>query len=71
MSQGHVYKTNTDVLKGFKDADTVASWSESAMCWAVENGVVSGVGGGKLNPKGQATRAQFARIMMVYLEKLA
>ena len=71
MSQGHVYKTNTDVLKDFKDADTVASWSESAMCWAVENGVVSGVGGGKLNPKGQATRAQFARIMMVYLEKLA
>lgn len=71
MSQGHVYKTNTDVLKGFKDADMVASWSESAMCWAVENGVVSGVGGGKLNPKGQATRAQFARIMMVYLEKLA
>ena len=71
MSQGHVYKTNTAALKGFKDADAVASWAETAVCWAVENGVVSGVGAGKLDPKGQATRAQFARIMMVYLENLA
>ena len=49
----------------------MASWAETAVCWAVENGVVSGVGAGKLDPKGQATRAQFARIMMVYLENLA
>lgn len=71
MSQGHVYKANAAALKDFKDAGDVASWAKTAVCWAVDNGVVSGIGDGKLDPKGQATRAQFARIIMVYLENLA
>ncbi|MBM6779923.1 S-layer homology domain-containing protein, partial [Collinsella tanakaei] len=34
---------DTSVLEGFGDADGVSGWAETAMAWAVENGVISGV----------------------------
>jgi len=46
-------------------------WALPAMRWAAANGVVNGVGDSMLEPQGQATRAQFAKIIMVYLENLA
>ena len=38
------------------------------MRWAVENGVISGKGGGILDPKGLATRAQTAQMLKNYLD---
>ena len=36
--------------------------------WAAENGIVSGVGGNKFNPKGNLTREQIAKIMYGYAQ---
>ena len=39
------------------------------MTWAVENEIINGMGGGKLAPKDTATRAQFATVLMRFLDK--
>lgn len=54
----------------FPDADKVSDYASEAMCWAVENGLISGMGDGTLNPQGNATRAQLAAILMRYCENL-
>ena len=51
-------------LDGFSDRDAVSGSAVDAMCWAVENGLISGVGGGRLDPQGSATRGQMATILM-------
>ncbi|MDO4175442.1 MAG: leucine-rich repeat protein [Eubacteriales bacterium] len=56
----------------FPDADTVSSWAMEAVLWANQNGIINGTvdnGTTKLDPKGTATRAQSAVILMGYLEK--
>lgn len=53
----------------FNDADEVSGYALDALCWAVENGIINGKGGGILDPRGQATRAQVAQILMNYLRK--
>lgn len=58
-------------LDGFSDSDKVSSYAEDAMCWAVKNGLISGMGGGTLNPQGNATRAQVATILMRFCSSLA
>lgn len=44
------------------DADEVASWASTAMGWCLKAGVMSG-SGGKVNPRGNATRAQTAKMV--------
>ena len=40
------------------------------MSWAVENGITTGVGGGKFDPTGACTRAQIAAFLArLYAEK--
>jgi len=39
------------------------------MRWAVENGIIGGHDDGRLDPRGQATRAQVAAMLMRYLNK--
>lgn len=51
-------------LSKFTDADAVSEWARPAMEWAVANGIVTGVGGGRLAPQGTATRAQVAAMLM-------
>ena len=46
----------------FPDADRVAPYAAEAMAWAVEAGLIAGVDG-RLDPTGQATRAQTAVIL--------
>ena len=55
----------------FPDAGKVADYASDAMCWAVENGLISGMGDGTLNPQGNATRAQLAVILMQYCKNVA
>jgi hypothetical protein len=62
--------TATGDLSGFADGASVSSWAETAVIWAVDQGVISGMGGNVLNPKGTATRAQVAQVLMNYLENL-
>lgn len=53
----------------FVDADAISSYALLAMRWAVENGIINGKGGGVLEPKGPATRAQVAQMLINYLTR--
>ena len=52
----------------YTDADSVSSWAEPAMRWAVENGIITGVTESTLVPQGTATRAQCAAMLMRFAE---
>ena len=53
----------------FADADEASGWAVDALRWAAEKGILSGRGDGILDPAGQATRAETARMLMNFLEK--
>ena len=55
-------------LDKYSDASKVSSYAQDAMLWAVENGIVSGMGNNTLAPQGDATRAQVAQIMMNFCD---
>ena len=50
-------------LTGYADYSKVSAWATTAMSWANANGLVNGVGGNCLDPKGSATRCQTAAIL--------
>lgn len=52
------------VLGAYTDADSISDWATSALIWSVENGVISGMTESTIVPQGQATRAQYAAILM-------
>lgn len=52
----------------FHDADKISSFALEAVRWAVENGVISGYGSGRLDPQGLATRAQVAQMLKNFTE---
>lgn len=51
----------------FGDGNTVSGYAETAICWAVAKGILSG-DGENLNPGKNATRAEFACMILRYLE---
>ena len=58
----------TGSLAGFPDAASVSDYATDAMIWAVENGFITGMTDGTLNPYGLATRAQVATILQRFVE---
>ena len=48
----------------FPDVGDISGYAEAAMDWAVSAGIINGTSQGTLNPQGQATRAQFAVMLM-------
>ncbi|MHB9144973.1 MAG: InlB B-repeat-containing protein [Symbiobacteriia bacterium] len=60
---GHDVSASGDTSQ-FTDSGKTSAWAADAMKWAVGAGLVSGEGGGILNPTGTATRAQVATILM-------
>ena len=57
---------NTELT--FDDAADVDEWAVSAVAWAVENGVVKGVGNNLFDPNGNSTRAETAQVMFNYFK---
>lgn len=53
----------------FPDVGQVSHYAMSAMAWAVERGLICGIDG-MLSPKGTASRAQFATVIMRFCEKI-
>lgn len=51
-------------LSQFSDAGRVAGYAGDAMAWAVEAGLIGGTDGARLDPAGNASRAQVAAILM-------
>lgn len=52
-----------DRLSSFTDSNEISDYAKDAMNWAVANGLIIGANG-KLDPRGAATRAQIATIVM-------
>ena len=50
----------------FADAADVSNFAVEAVIWAAENGIVNGIGGNKFAPADDSTRAQAAKVMMVF-----
>ena len=68
------YEGSTKVdgsLSSFADGVQTSSWAQPAMMWAVEQGLIDGVGNDRLEPRGQATRAQAATILMRFAQDVA
>ena len=58
-------------LSDFTDAGDVSRYAVGAMNWAVERGLVVGMGDGTLAPKSNATRAQIAKILTQLCKSLS
>lgn len=53
----------------FADSTTIASWAKDAAWWAVYHELVSGVGGSRIAPEANASRAQIAAILLRYADQ--
>ncbi|MCH5353213.1 MAG: S-layer homology domain-containing protein [Acutalibacter sp.] len=53
-------------LNAFSDASQTSSYAKNAMAWAITNGMISGTDATHVSPKGTATRAQLAQILMKF-----
>lgn len=58
----NIYACGPDTADGFIDASRIGAWAKEDIDWAVYNGILAGMGKGKLDPKGTATRAQAAQL---------
>ena len=58
---------DTNILS-YNDISELSEYAVFSMQWACGAGLVNGIGDGKLAPKGNATRAQLATILMRYCE---
>lgn len=56
-------------LRSYTDGGSVSDWAEDAMLWAIEQGLIEGVGDSKLAPAADTTRAQLAQILMRFDKK--
>ena len=63
-------ETNPSAISQYSDYHQVASYAADGFAWAVSNKVVSGTSSTTLSPRGTATRAQVAAILVRYLENV-
>lgn len=56
-------QADTAGLTAFSDAGEVSAYARQALAWAVDTGLLNGVGEGRLAPGDGATRAQVAALM--------
>ncbi len=59
--------TATGDLSAYADADLVSDYALPAMSWAVEQGIITGMGEDTLSPGASSTRAQIATMLMRFL----
>ena len=54
-------------LSAFRDGGSVGFWAVNGVSWAVDAGLMAGMGSSTLAPQGEATRAQIATILMRFV----
>lgn len=69
-SQGKGFTGAWMMRLDYPDADSVSGWAYEPLCWMTMNGVVNGKSSGLLDPKGQATQAQIAVMLMRFAESM-
>ena len=55
-----------DPLTAFSDADKIAAYAKDALSWCVAMGFINGKPGGLLDPAGNATRAEIAKVLTAF-----
>ena len=61
---------NTNILS-YKDINEAGEWAIPALQWACGEGLMNGKPGGVLDPRGHATRAEAAAVLMRFHESIA
>lgn len=54
----------------YNDAGSIHDWAKEALGWSVDRGLINGVSGGVLDPRGPSTRAQAAAVLMRFDENV-
>lgn len=57
-------------LDGFSDAAAASEWARRPLGWCVENGILTGKGGGILDAGGSTTRAEVAAMLCRFMKLL-
>ena len=55
-------------LSSFPDGGETSGWAAEGLSWAVGEGIINGKDGGKLDPTGEASRAEAAVMLQRFLE---
>jgi len=63
--------SSTGDISVFKDSDVISSYALESIKWAVNEGLITGKGEGILDPRGEASRAEVATILMRFIMMLA
>lgn len=61
--------SRTKELIGYQDYSKIHTWGREALSWANGMGFINGVGGNRIDPTGNATRAQLAVILCSFCQK--
>ena len=75
-ANGYNMSYDSKAINGYSDTSKVNSWSKNAFCWAVSKGIISGKGDKgvtdkskmRLDPQGNASRAECAAMLMRLIE---
>ena len=70
QNKGYNVSAKADLNK-FTDVGKISSYALEALQWANAEGLINGKGDSVLDPKGQATRAEAAAILMRFSEDVA
>ncbi len=52
-----------NTLNNFTDGHTTSAYAKNALCWATSHKIINGIENHRLNPHGEATRAQIASVL--------
>lgn len=58
---------DTSVLASYSDGSSVQSYAQSAVAWAISNGLLTGYGDGTIRPAGVATRAEVCTLIVRFM----
>ena len=61
----------TGATAGYADADKISAENREAFLWAVQMGIIKGVGENRLDPAGDLTRGQFGTMLERFVKLLA
>ncbi len=57
-------------LDGFTDAEQCSDYAVTAIGWAIQQGILTGDGEGRLDPQGEITRAQLAAMLIRFVQSV-
>lgn len=67
-TQGGDFTGNPSLSPNFSDVSSTSAWAYEAVAWCAMNGILNCYSDGTLRPKGQATRAEAAAMLIRYFE---